>query len=234
MDLNIIDIIILVFVLFYGLLGFKRGVFKQTIIFVGTILVILISYKFKNVIGDFLALNLPFLKFDNILNGAESLNIIFYQAIGFLLVSVVLTVIFKVVVAITGIFEKILRFTIILGIPSKILGLIVGLIEGYIITFAVLFVLYQPIFNLNMLNDSKYASTILNKSPILSKMAKNTLDTVEEIFELTDLNDADTLNLEVIDIILEKKVASIELVDKLVEKDKLNIPNIDTVLDKYR
>lgn len=234
MDSNFIDIIILIFILAYGLLGFKRGFFKQSIIFIGTILVILISYKFKNVIGDFLALNLPFFKFENILNGAVSLNIIFYQAIGFLLVSVVLTVIFKIIVAITGIFEKILRFTIVLGFPSKILGLLVGLIEGYILTFAVLFVLYQPIFNLKILNESKYASVILNKSPFLSKMAKNTLDTVEEIYNLTDINDANTLNLKVVDIILDKEVATVELVDKLVDKGKLNISNIDSVIDKYR
>ena len=127
--MNFIDIIILIFILSYGLLGYKRGVFKQSIIIIGTILVILISYRFKNVIGDFLALNLPFFKFTNILGGAVSLNIIFYQAVGFLLVSVILTVIFKIVVAITGVFEKILRFTIILGIPSKLLGLVVGLMK---------------------------------------------------------------------------------------------------------
>lgn len=234
MNFNFIDIIILIFILFYGILGYKRGVFKQTIVFVGTILVILIAYKFKNVIGDFLALNLPFLEFKNILNGAVSLNIIFYQAIGFLLVSVVLTIIFKIIVAITGVFEKILRFTIILGIPSKILGLIVGLIEGYIIAFAILFILYQPIFNLKMLNDSNVASTILNKSPVLSNLAKDTLDTVREVYSLTDVNDSNTLNLKVIDIVLEKEVANIELIDKLVKKDKLKIDNIDSILDKYR
>lgn len=232
--MNFIDIIILIFLLSYGLLGYKRGVFKQSIIIIGTILVILISYRFKNVIGDFLALNLPFFKFTNILGGAQSLNIIFYQAVGFLLVSVILTVIFKIVVAITGVFEKILRFTIILGIPSKLLGLVVGLIEGYILTFAVLFVLYQPIFNLNILNESKYASTILNKSPILSNMARDTLDTVNEIYDLTGVNDANTLNLRVIDIVLDKEVASIGLIDKLVEKDKLKINNLDSILDKYR
>lgn len=234
MSVTIIDYLILIFILSYGLLGYKRGVFKQTIIFVGTILVFVISYKFKNVIGDFLVLNLPFFDFKNILNGAVSLNIILYQAIGFLLVSVVLTIIFKILVAITGVFEKILRFTIILGIPSKILGLIVGLIEGYIISFIILFVLYQPMFNINKLNESKYASTILNKSPILSNIAEDSLETVEEIYELYDIKDANTLNLEIIDIVLEKDVTSVEIVEKLLEKDKLRINNIDTVLNKYK
>ena len=233
-NMNFINIIILIFVLSYGLLGYKRGVFKQSVIIIGTILVILISYRFKNIIGDFLALNLPFFKFTNILNGAVAFNIIFYQALGFLLVSVVLTIIFKVIVAITGIFEKILRFTSILGIPSKLLGFIVGLLEGYVLAFAVLFVLYQPIFNLDILNKSDLATTILNKSPVLSNMAKDTLDTVNEIYDLTGITDSNTLNLLVVDIVLDKEVANVELIDKLVEKDKLNIDNIDSVLNKYR
>jgi len=232
--LNIIDLIILIFIISYGLLGFKRGVFKQTIIFIGTILVFIISYKFKNIIGDFLVLNFPFFNFDNLFNGANTLNIILYQALGFLFVSVILTIIFKIIVAITGIFEKILRFTIILGIPSKILGLIVGLIEGYIIAFAILFILYQPIFNLNTLNNSKYASIILNKSPILSKVAEDSLETVEEIYKLTDIEDSNKLNIEIVDIMLEKDVVDVNVIEKLLNKNKLQINDIDTVLDKYR
>lgn len=232
--MNTIDLIILIFIFFYGMLGYKRGVFKQTIIFIGTILVFIISYKFKNIIGDFLVLNLPFFDFKNFLNGASALNIILYQAIGFILVSVILTIVFKIVVAITGIFEKILRFTIILGIPSKILGLIVGLIEGYVIAYIILFIVSQPFFNFNFMNESKYASTILNKSPILSKITKDGVDTIEEIYKLTDITDSNTLNLEIIDITLDKGVTDVKVIDKLIEKKKLNITNIDSVLDKYR
>lgn len=232
--MNTIDLIILIFIFFYGMLGYKRGVFKQTIIFIGTILVFIISYKFKNIIGDFLVLNLPFFDFKNFLNGASALNIILYQAIGFILVSIILTIVFKIVVAITGIFEKILRFTIILGIPSKILGLIVGLIEGYVIAYIILFIVSQPFFNFNFMNESKYASTILNKSPILSKITKDGVDTIEEIYKLTDITDSNTLNLEIIDITLDKEVTDVKVIDKLIEKKKLNITNIDSVLDKYR
>ena len=65
-------------------------------------------------------------------------------------------------------------------------------------------------------------------------MAEDTLDTVNEIYDLTGVSDSNTLNLRVIDIVLDKEVASIELIDKLVEKDKLKINNLDSVLDKYR
>ena len=125
-------------------------------------------------------------------------------------------------------------FTIILGIPSKILGLIVGLIEGYVIAYIILFIVSQPFFNFNFMNESKYASTILNKSPILSKITKDGVDTIEEIYKLTDITDSNTLNLEIIDITLDKEVTDVKVIDKLIEKKKLNITNIDSVLDKYR
>lgn len=231
--MNIIDAIIIVMLLLWTSVGFKRGVFKETILVVGMILVLVVSYKFKNMIGDFLVLNLPFFNFD-FYGGASTLNIILYQTLAFLLVASVLLIIFRVLVAITGIFEKILRFTIILGIPSKLLGAVVGFIEGYVIIFFVLFAINQPVFNIDKLNESKYAPTILNKSPVLSKMAKNSLDTVTEIYELTNIQDSNTLNLEILDIILEKNVTSVSVVRQLVEKDKLQIQNIDSVLNKYK
>lgn len=231
--MNIIDAIIIVMLLLWTSVGFKRGVFKETILVVGMILVLVVSYKFKNMIGDFLVLNLPFFNFD-FYGGASTLNIILYQTLAFLLVASVLLIIFRILVAITGIFEKILRFTIILGIPSKLLGAVVGFIEGYVIIFCVLFAINQPVFNIDKLNESKYAPTILNKSPVLSKMAKNSLDTVTEIYELTNIQDSNTLNLEILDIILEKNVTSVSVVRQLVEKDKLQIQNIDSVLNKYK
>lgn len=231
--MNIIDAIIIVMLLLWTSVGFKRGVFKETILVVGMILVLVVSYKFKNMIGDFLVLNLPFFNFD-FYGGASTLNIILYQTLAFLLVASVLLIIFRILVAITGIFEKILRFTIILGIPSKLLGAVVGFIEGYVIIFFVLFAINQPVFNIDKLNESKYAPTILNKSPVLSKMAKNSLDTVTEIYELTNIQDSNTLNLEILDIILEKNVTSVSVVRQLVEKDKLQIQNIDSVLNKYK
>lgn len=231
--MNIIDAIIIVMLLLWTSVGFKRGVFKETILVVGMILVLVVSYKFKNMIGDFLVLNLPFFNFA-FYGGASTLNIILYQTLAFLLVASVLLIIFRILVAITGIFEKILRFTIILGIPSKLLGAVVGFIEGYVIIFCVLFAINQPVFNIDKLNESKYAPTILNKSPVLSKMAKNSLDTVTEIYELTNIQDSNTLNLEILDIILEKNVTSVSVVRQLVEKDKLQIQNIDSVLNKYK
>ena len=42
------------------------------------------------------------------------------------------------------------------------------------------------------------------------------------------------MNLELIDLILENKVTSVEVVEKLIEKGKLNIKDIDTIINKYK
>ena len=232
--MNWLDILIIIIILFSGVLGFKRGVFKELVLFLGIILVFVLSYTLKNYIGDFLVLNFPFMKFSNFLNGASALNIIFYQSIAFIIVAVILYVIYEIIVSITGIFEKILRFTIILGIPSKILGFFVGLIKGIIIVYILLFFITQPAFNLKFTKDSKYADTILTKTPILNTITDDTLEFVDEIYKIIDIEDENEINLQIVELILKNKITSVEVIEKLVDKDKLEIRDIDVILNKYK
>ena len=127
---NIVDIIIIIFILLSGIMGWKRGVFKQLVLCVGTILIFYLAYKFKDPVGDWFLLNtsLPMFDFPNLFKGVITLNILVYQTLAFVVVLAVLLIIFDIILSITGLFEKLLRITIILGVPSKILGFIGGLI----------------------------------------------------------------------------------------------------------
>ena len=116
--MNIVDIIIIIFILVSGVVGFKRGVFKELVICVGTILVFYLAYQFKDPIGEFLLLKLPMFDFPNLFKGVITLNILVYQLLAFIVVLAILLIIFNLVVSITGLFEKLLRITIVLGIPS--------------------------------------------------------------------------------------------------------------------
>lgn len=232
--MNFLDIIIIIIILISGILGFRRGVFKQLIMFFGIILVFILSYKLKNYVGDFLVINFPFLDFPNFLKGAVALNIVVYQSIAFLVTFVVLYTIYEFIVSITGIFEKILRFTIILGIPSKILGFFVGLIEGYVIAYLLVFFVAQPALNLDFANESKYAHTILNNTPILTKITDDTLELADEIIKLKDIKNVNEMNLRIVDLILDKEVTSVETIEKLVSKGKLNVKNINSIINKYK
>lgn len=231
--MNWLDIVIIIIILFSGVIGFKRGFFKEIILFIGIIMIFILSYKLKNYIGDFLVLNFPFFKFSNFANGATALNIILYQSIAFILIAVMLYSVYQFIVAITGIFEKILKFTIILGLPSKFLGFFVGLIKGVIITYILLFFINQPALNLQFAKESEYANVILTKTPLLNKVASDSLVVIDEIYELTEIEDVNEMNLKIIDLILKNDVTSSKIVQKLVEKGKLKVENIDTILNKY-
>lgn len=237
--MNIVDVVIVLLILMCGVIGFKRGVFKQLVTTVGFVLVIILAFYLKNPIAEFLSLHLPFFTFGGMFLNVTSLSIIVYQIISFLIVVILLQIVLNILIKITGIIEKILKFTIVLGIPSKILGFIVGLAEGFIITFLILFFLRQPGFNLKIFDDSKLTDKILNSTPLLSQVAGNFVDTFNDLYELgndyyeQDM-DANTLNLKSIDVMLEHKVITTNYVEKLVDANKLNIVGIDSIINKYR
>ncbi len=234
--MSIIDILVVILILICGVVGFKRGVFKQAVVTIGTVLVFVLSYHFKDYLANFFSYNLPFFNFTGEFAGLSSINIIMYQMIAFLIMFAFFGTILAVLIKITGIFEKILKFTIVLGIPSKILGLLLGLVEGYIVAFVFLFVITQPALKINLIEDSKFTNVILNSSPILSNIVEDTENTIIEVYDLgkdylVD-KDADKFNRNSIDIMLKNKIITKEYVEKLIDKNKIKV-NLDDILSKY-
>ena len=232
--MNIVDIIIIIFILISGITGYKRGIFKQLVMCVGTIFVFYLSYQFKDYVGDFLLLKLPMFDFPNFFKGAITLNILVYQSLAFLLVLALLLVVYNVIVSLTGIFEKLLRITVVLGIPSKILGFLGGLVEGYVIAFVILFFLTQPAFSFDLFTGSKLSNTILTSSPVLSNITSDSVELIEDIYELKDENDKNILNAKILDMMLEKKFVKYDVVKQLHEKGKLQFEGIEAVLERHK
>ena len=180
--MNIVDALIILIILASGVAGFKRGVLKQTVSTVGFIIVVVLAFYLKNPIAEFLSLHFPFFKFSGSFANVTSLNIILYQIISFILVVLLLEVVLGILIRITGIIEKILKYTIILGIPSKILGFVVGIVEGFIITFLLLFFFRQPQFKLDIFEGSKL--TINLKS--IDVMLEHKIITPDYVKKLVD------------------------------------------------
>ena len=179
-------------------------------------------------------MNLPFIKFSVISDGSVMLNIVMYQMIAFIIILIVLGLLYKFLLAVTGIIEKILKITIILGIPSKILGMIVGLLEGYIVVYLLLFFVAQPYIKMDILDESKYASVILNKTPVLSNFSEKTMSIINEVHETVKNKDEKDFDLKLTDLILKQKVASPSLVQELVNNKKIEIDGIQEIIDKYK
>jgi len=236
--MQLVDVILLLLLGLGGVIGFKRGFFKQTVMSIGIILVIVLAFVFKNPVSAFLYAKLPFFNFGGFFAGVSALNILVYEIIAFLIVASIFFIIFRILVGFTSLFEKILNFTIFLGIPSKLLGIVMGFIEAYVWIFVFLYILTLPVFNIKLIEDSKYKDSILNKTPIISKYTNKMVQTFKEIYELKDVfadeTDSNKVNLEVIDVMLKNKIVAVKSVEKLYADGKLKVTGLDTVLDKYR
>lgn len=155
---------------------------------------------------------------------------------GIFIVAIVLFGILNILVKFTDIFEKILNATIILGIPSKILGAVVGFLQYYVIVFVGLYFLCMPMFNLDFISNNSLSNNIVKNTPILSNVLGKELSTVEEIINLNNKykNKNNEYNLKVLDIMLKNRVITVESADVLIKKDKLDINGAQGIINRYR
>lgn len=236
--MNIIDIIIILFLILGAYIGFKQGFTKSLVSFLGILFVAIIAYFLKNPVSEFLMSFCPFFNFGGIIKGVTVLNIAVYEIIAFILVFSILMIALKVLLLATGILETILKFTIILGIPSKILGSIVGIIKHYVIIFFVLYFLSMPNFvDVEFIKNSNYREPILRNTPLLSNVAESTLKALDEFKGLsdkyTDTENSNEFNLETLDLFLKYKVVTVDTVKKLENNGKIDIKGMDRVISKY-
>ena len=237
--MNIVDILIVIFVLLGAFVGAKQGFTKALVSFLGIIIVVVIAYFLKNPVSELLMSVGPFFNFGGIIKGVTVLNIAVYEIIAFVLVFAILMAILNALLFATGIFEKLLKFTIVLGVPSSIFGAIIGAIKNYVIAFFVLYILSMPNFvDVTFVKDSEFREPILRNTPLLSNIAGSTLEVLDEFKGIadkyTDSEDTNAYNLETLDVFLKYKVVTVDTIEKLVESGKININGIETVLNKYK
>lgn len=234
-NLNFVDIIILLVIFLGGIIGFRDGVIKRLASVIGMVLVIILSFNLKNYLSVIFYENLPFLKF-GIFKSASVLNIIFYELLALLIVASILGIVYYLVLTITGIIEKILKATVILSIPSKILGFVVGLIENYLWVCIFLFVLTLPIIRIKDVDNSKVANYMLKNTPIISKYTGKITDLYNDVYDVMsneETNNPSRKNELTLDLMLKYDFITVRSVDKLLEKNKITVMD-DSFIDKYR
>ena len=235
MDLNIVDVIIILIILLGGLVGFKEGAIKKLTSIIGLIAVVILSFMLKNYLSVFFYENLPFFNLWGLFKGIQVVNIVFYELLAFLIISSVLTIIYRIILGITGIIEKVLKATVILSIPSKILGFFVGLFEYYIWVYLFLFILTLPVFNIKDIYESKSAMFMIKETPVLSKYTGKTLDIYNELYSIIDNRENKTneqVNEEAMKLMLKHEIITPESAHKLINRNKV-IVNDDSFIDKY-
>ena len=235
MNITIVEAIILLIILLGGVIGFKEGVIKELTSIIGLVIVVIVSFSLKNYLSVLFYENLPFFNFWGIFKGIQVLNIVFYEMLAFIIIASLLTVVYRILLSITGLIEKILKATIILSIPSKILGFIVGLIEYYIWVYIVLFILTLPVINLKSIYESKTATFIMEKTPFLSKYTEKTLKIYNDLYEIIDNRENKTnekVNEEAMNLMLKHEIITKKSAKKLIDSNKVLVED-EHFLDNY-
>lgn len=232
--MNIVDIVIILILLFGAVVGAKKGLTRQLVDTVGTIAIIVLAFLLKSSVSAILYKFFPFFNFSGSLEGLTSLNLLLYEVVAFFFLFVVFSSVLKILKLTTSIFEKLLNMTIILGIPSKILGAIVGVIQNFIFLFVALYFLRLPVFKLEMIKESTLSDKMLNSTPILSSICGDTLSVFKDFDSLLEEykseEDRTILNQKTLELLVDKKIVNKDTANKLIEEGKLK--NVEVIQKK--
>lgn len=219
-----VDVIITIVLVLGFLIGFKRGFTRELVSLVGIVLITILAFLLKNPISVLFYKNLPFFKFNYLIKGSSVLNILLYEIIAFLIVFIILFIILKIITKLTNIFEKILKMTIILGIPSKILGGCVGVLKSYILVFITLFVISLPAFSVNI-GETQVGDFILKNSPILSNITEKSVKVYKEFSDLVkeykNKNNQKNFDQDALNLLIKYKAITKENAQDLIKSGKL-------------
>lgn len=220
----IVDLMILLFLVLGFFIGFRRGFTRELVSFVGLIIITILAFILKNPVSVILYKNLPFFKFNYLIKGATVINILLYEILAFLIIFFILFIIYKILIKATTLFESFLKATIILSIPSKILGGILGFVKHYLIIFIVLYVISIPVFSINI-GKTKLGDFMLKNSLGLSNATSDTIMIFEEfsnlVDEYKDKDNKNEFNQEALDLLIKYKAITRENAKSLVDSGKI-------------
>ena len=237
--MNVFDVGIILLLIMSFIIGFKNGVVKELVALLGIILVFIISYLLKGYLGDIFCIFFPFFRFIGKIEGITMMNIVLYQIIAFLVIFTALLGLYATLLKISKKLQKLVNLTIILWLPSKVLGGIVSVIKGYIVLLVVFTVLMIPLGNQEIFYNSTVINTMLYHTPVLSRTTQPFTNAVREIYDLGESISKDNIskeaaNAKALDIILKYNITKKATIEKLIEIHKIENNNgIEGVLNNY-
>ena len=147
-------------------------------------------------------------------------------------------VVYALVVKLTSLVEKILKWTFILKLPSKVLGFIFGICEGIAVASVILMILTLPVFNFKFVQESKVKDFLLEAVPITGTLSSGTNRAINEIMELKEEydnnEDKNEFNRKCLKELLKYKIITPEYAEKLIKNGKLDIDNAEEIIEMYK
>lgn len=224
----IVNIVILLIIVSETYVGFKKGFLESTIKLIGFIVAIVGAYLLKNPLSIFMYTHLPFFKFGGLFKGVSALNIMVYELIAFILVFIVLKLVINIIAKLTGMVERLLSIIFFIGIPSKILGALVGFCKSIIILYFAIFVFKFCCNFMNFEVKESLADDIV-EIPVLKNVFGNSLSTLDEITSIArdyeDTKNKEEFNDKAINILLKYNVITEENLQILINNGKIKVVN---------
>lgn len=169
------DFIIVVILIFGFLIGLKRGFILQLFHLLGFIIAFIVAVKYYDVLGERLALWIPYPELSSDNSWADFLQALplengFYNAIAFVIIFFVVKIILQIIASMLDFVASLP----ILHSVNKLFGAILGFVEIYLILFLILYILaLTPIGGIqSWMNDSSIALFMIEHTPYLSEKVK--------------------------------------------------------------
>ncbi len=237
--MNVLDIGVILILLMFMIVGFKQGVIRELLAFVGIVLIFYIAFMLRGIVANIFYLTLPFFDFQGSIEGMSAINLLLYQVIALMFIFCILLTVYEIILKVSKVLQKLVNMTIVLWLPSKFFGGVIGLIKGYIIIFIILLVLIIPFGKNDLYNSSMFAESIVYNTPVLSNSIGSITKTMKQISSLTDevankkIN-SNVANLKTIDLLLDHKLVKKDTIKELVRKGKLtNVDGYEKIINKY-
>ena len=217
--MNVVDSISLVLIILFTLMGFKKGAIKSIVSLIGFFVIIFLSYKLKGPVCGFFIKHLPFFELGGPFKGLSSVSILVYEGISFLLVFVLLYAFLRIILKITGLIDKIIKATVILDIPSKIIGAVLGFIEGIVFVFSFAFIMLHYGPTQKYIMESDLTMKIVESTPLMSNVFGKTIDASKEIYSIVSSKNEDKkTNDEIIDALVKNGIITKKEAKKIKNK----------------
>lgn len=201
--MNIVDAVLIVLLIIGIIDGLRLGAVRSIVGFFGTIIVFFLSWILKSPLANVMINTLPQL------GGNSAISVLIYHILSFIILLIIFSILYRIVLKLSNVVEKVMDATIILGFVSKIIGGVFGFIKMYIFLFIVLFIL--SIFNFSFMTNSKVNRFILDKTPLLAPIVKDSWNAIKDVYEANDVDEA-------IRSLFENNIITEENMNKLLKK----------------
>ena len=226
-----VGIVILLLVALGGFLGWRKGALRALVNLIGLVAIIILSYQFKDFLGTIVIRFMPFFSFAGDYVGVYAVNFLFYQAISFLIVFLLLYCILNILINLSGMVEILDRFAKVMALPSRIIGAVFGVVDMLVYVFLLVFIALAVPTTAKFAMEDKVAMTIARQTPVLSAVFGYSIRVEQTQYNIVKDSvkteeGAKEASLAIIRDLISYDVVEADLIQETIDNGKLRMENV--------